>query len=86
MKLDGQQQLNVNIDFERDTTIIKCDTKRVDLEKGIEVDCGGEMYAQGYELRKLSALVSPTGKTSVVPVPVFYCLNCGKEVDMKDIK
>ena len=31
-------------------------------------------------------IILDTGKTSVVPVPVFYCLNCGKEVDMKDIK
>ena len=84
MKLDGNPQ--INLDVMKDTTVIKCDNKRVDLEKGIEMDCGGSMFAQGYELRKVSALVSPNGKTSVVPVPTFYCLNCGREIDMGNVK
>jgi len=84
MKLDGQaKQHNVSIE---DTTIVKCDNTQTDLEKGIEVTCNGEMFSQGYELRKLSALLSPTGKAQVMPCPVFYCLNCGREVDMESIK
>jgi len=84
MKIDGQaKQHNVSIE---DTSVIKCDNKQVDLEKGIELTCGGEMFNQGYELRKLSALISPTGKTQVMPVPVFYCLNCGKEIDIQGIE
>ena len=56
------------------------DTYVFDLEKGIEVECGGQLFAQGFELRRVSPLVSPTGKASVVPVPTFYCLNCGAEI------
>ena len=81
MKLDGKQQPpQMNFDIDKDTKTIVCDTKRVDSEKGIEVECGGQLFAQGFELRRVSPLVSPTGKASVVPVPTFYCLNCGAEI------
>tara|TARA_Y100001963_G_C6671158_1_gene395182 strand:+ start:220 stop:483 length:264 start_codon:yes stop_codon:yes gene_type:complete len=87
MKLDGKQAPpQLNIDLEKDTKTITCQTKRVDLKKGIEVDCGGQLFSQGFELRRVSPLVSPTGKASVVPVPTFYCLNCGAEVDMKAVE
>ena len=87
MKLDGKQAPpQLNLDIEKDTKVIKCDNRRVDLEKGLEAVCGGEMFAQGYELRRVSPLVSPTGKASIVPVPTFYCLNCGKEIDMTAVE
>ena len=41
-----QQQLNMNIDLDK-ATPIKCNNKMIDLTKGIEVDCGGEIFHQG---------------------------------------
>jgi hypothetical protein len=29
------------------------------------------------ELRKVSALVSPTGKETIVPMQLFACIKCG---------
>ena len=84
MKLENQQP-QVQIDLKKDTTLLKCDNKLVDTEAGIERDCNGTMFAQAYELRKLSALVSPTGQGGVVPTPTFYCLTCGKEKDIADV-
>ena len=87
MKVDGKQAPpQMNFDMEKDTKTIVCDAKRVDLEKGIEVGCGGQLFSQGFELRRVSPLVSPTGKASVVPIPTFYCLNCGKEIDMSAVE
>ena len=39
--------------------------------------CESEIFQPGFLLRKVSALVSPTGKDTVVPVQVFACLKCG---------
>jgi len=71
-----QQQLNMNIDLDK-ATPIKCNNKIVDLEKGIEMECGGEIFTQGVELKKLSALVSPNGQEAIVPVMAFACDSCG---------
>ena len=76
MKLDGQQP-QMNIDIMKDTKPIVCGAKRVDLEKGVEIVCDGESFDQAIELRKVSALVSPTGKEAIVPIQVFACGNCG---------
>ena len=87
MKLDGKDAPpQLNLDIEKDTKVISCKTKRVDLQKGLVQVCGGQLFSQGFELRRVSPLVSPTGKASVVPVPTFYCLNCGAEIDMKDVE
>ena len=39
-------------------------------------ECGSTVFQPGFLLRKVSALVSPTGKETVVPVQVFACLSC----------
>ena len=67
-------------------TPIKCEYKYNDLEKGIIVECGGEIFQPGVELKKLSSLVSPTGQTSVIPVQIFYCVKCGSRYDLEKLK
>ena len=87
MKLDGQQQPpQMNIDIMKDTKVIVCGAKQVDLERGIEVVCDGEAFDEAVELRKVSALVSPNGKVGVVPVPFYYCLKCGARKDLTSIR
>ena len=87
MKLDGQQQPpQMNIDIMKDTKVIVCGAKQVDLERGIEVVCDGEAFDEAVELRKVSALVSPNGKVGVVPVPFYYCLKCGARKDLSSIR
>ncbi len=39
--------------------------------------CGKEAFQQSFILRKISALLSPTGKDGFVPVQVFSCVACG---------
>jgi len=41
-------------------------------------DCGNASFIQSFFLKKISALMSPTGKEAIVPVQVFSCGNCGK--------
>ena len=41
-------------------------------------DCGNASFIPAFFLKKISALMSPTGKEAIVPVQVFSCGNCGK--------
>ena len=39
--------------------------------------CGNGLFIQSFFLKKLSAVVSPTGQEAVIPVQVYSCGNCG---------
>jgi hypothetical protein len=58
---DGQQQMNVDIS---QTTEMKCEK------------CGNNTFKQTMMLRKLSAIVSPNGQETIIPVGVFACESC----------
>ena len=54
---------------------------QIDLTKTDTVtceECGNAAFTPAFFLKKLSALVSPTGKESIVPIQVFTCGSCGK--------
>ena len=59
---DGQMQQQ--IDFSK-TSEIKCEA------------CEGQTFKQTLLLRKLSALVSPSGQETIIPMQVFSCEKCG---------
>ena len=59
---DGQMQEQIDISK---TTAIKCEK------------CENQTFKQSLLLRKLSALVSPNGQETLVPVQVFACEKCG---------
>jgi uncharacterized Zn finger protein len=40
-------------------------------------ECGNAAFEPAFLLRKVSALVSPSGKETVVPIQLFACNNCG---------
>tara|TARA_Y100000361_G_scaffold37022_1_gene31611 strand:- start:566 stop:838 length:273 start_codon:yes stop_codon:yes gene_type:complete len=54
---------------------------QVDLKQADTIkckSCNNYLYIQSFVLKKLSALVSPTGQETMIPVQVFSCGNCGK--------
>ena len=59
---DGRMQ--EQIDFSK-TTQICCEA------------CGGSTFKQTLLLRKMSALVSPDGRETIIPMQVFACEKCG---------
>ena len=59
---DGQIQEQIDISK---TSAIKCEK------------CENPTFKQTLLLRKLSALVSPNGQETLVPVQVFACEKCG---------
>ncbi len=48
------------------------DTETIVCEK-----CGNASFIQSFFLKRISPLVSPTGKEAIVPIQVFACGNCG---------
>ncbi len=59
-----QQQVNINVGLDQ-TTEIECD------------ECASTVFHPAFILRKVSALISPTGKETIIPVQVFACDSCG---------
>ena len=52
----------------------------IDISKTTEIKCeacSNDTFEQTLMLRKLSALVSPSGQETLVPVQVFDCKKCG---------
>ena len=53
---------------------------QIDLTKSDTIqceECGNAAFTPAFFLKKISALLSPTGKESIVPIQVFTCGSCG---------
>jgi len=44
--------------------------------------CGNKIFIQGYVVKKISAILSPTGKEVIAPIQVFNCGSCGELLPM----
>lgn len=40
-------------------------------------NCGNRFFHMVYMFKKISALLSPAGKESIIPIETFACLECG---------
>ena len=58
----GQSQMNIDIS---QATDINCD------------ECKNDSFKQTILLKKMSALISPTGQEAIIPVAAFSCEKCG---------
>ena len=62
INMNQQQQLNINPD---DLTDVLCNK------------CSNQTFTQVFLFKKLSAVLSPTGKESLIPLQVYRCTECG---------
>ena len=62
--MNNPQQPQMNIDFSQTTPVV-CDK------------CGHDVFTQAMKMRKLSALLSPTGQETMIPIQAFACAECG---------
>ena len=60
----AQPQSEVQVDLKKAETI-KCD------------DCGNYLFITAHVIKRLSAIMSPTGQEAMIPVQVYSCGNCG---------
>ena len=71
---DGQVQQTIDMS---QTTSIKCEK------------CENSTFKQTLLIKKLSALVSPSGQDAIIPMQVFSCDKCGhvnKEFEQGDFE
>ena len=61
--MNNPQQPQMNVDFSQTTA--ECCEK-----------CGNDSFVSVFKMRKLSALLSPTGKEARIPIPLFACSKC----------
>lgn len=40
-------------------------------------ECGSKLFTENVVLKKISPIISPTGREDVIPIPVFACAKCG---------
>jgi len=45
--------------------------------KTIACECGGLIFEEKIIFKKLSAIISPSGKEETIPMPVMVCSKCG---------
>ena len=43
------------------------------------------IFIQGSVIKKISAIVSPTGKEVIAPIQVFNCGNCGEMLPLQEL-
>ena len=64
MLTEKKQQANVQVDLTQAETIL--------CEK-----CSNGLFIPSFFLKKLSAVVSPTGQEAIIPIQVYSCGSCG---------
>ena len=70
MKPLPKQQVQVDL---KDADTMKCQK------------CENSIFIQGYVIKKISAIVSPTGEEVIAPVQVFNCGNCGEMLPLQEL-
>lgn len=56
-----QQSININLSEADD---ISCD------------NCGGKLFSPAFMIKRISALMSPTGQETLAPIQIFKCDAC----------
>ena len=72
--MNNPQQPQMKVDLSQTTAVI-CEA------------CGHDIFIPAFKMRKMSALLSPTGQPTMIPMQVFACAKCGhinKQFQLKE--
>lgn len=61
----GRPKVNITPDMMRSFKTLTC-------------DCGNQLFTPGVVIKKISAIVSPSGQEELYPMEVLICTECGK--------
>ena len=59
--MNNQQPININL---AEAESITCN------------NCGGELFSPAFMIKRISALMSPTGQETLAPIQIFKCDSC----------
>ena len=62
--MNNQEQVQMKVDLSQ-TTAVFCES------------CKNDIFIPAFKMRKMSALLSPHGKETMIPMQVFACAKCG---------
>ena len=62
--MNNPQQPQMKVDLSQ-TTAVTCEA------------CEHDIFIPAFKMRKMSALLSPTGQPTMIPMQVFACAKCG---------
>ena len=60
----NREQPGLKVDISQ-TTAVNCES------------CGNDTFIPAFKMRRMSALLSPHGKETMIPMQVFACAKCG---------
>ena len=60
----NREQPGLKVDLSQ-TTAVSCES------------CGHDVFVPAFKMRRMSALLSPHGKETMIPMQVFACAKCG---------
>ena len=72
IKLGSNRQPGLNMNQQKQIKINPNDLTDVVCDK-----CGEQTFEPVFLFKKLSAVMSPTGKDSLIPLQVYRCTECG---------
>ena len=56
---------------------LNINVKASDLKDIVCDNCGCKFFRHVHAFKRLSALISPSGKEQIVPIPIYRCDECG---------
>ena len=66
------------MDFDNSFTSQQQQMSAVLHSPNVVCKCGSKVFLEASVLKKVSSLVSPTGKETIYPIPVYVCAKCGE--------
>jgi len=51
---------------------------QIKISQQVACDCGGTMFNEKIMFKRISAILSPSGKEEIYPMQVIVCDSCGK--------
>ena len=57
---------------------IKITPEMIKNFKTVTCECGGMVFESALVLKKISAIVSPSGQEEMYPIEILVCKKCGK--------
>ena len=79
--VDTSKSMNMNInteELEEKRRMLKFAQILKAAENLVCAKCGGLNFMQVYRIKKLSGLVTGTGKDTIAPISVYACADCGE--------
>ena len=64
--------------MDKEQTTVRITSDVLKTQKTLTCECGGITFVPGFVFKKISPLISPSGKEQLYPIEILVCQKCGK--------